>query len=147
MPRLIMRTKALSMARVRRWNAITWIVQTMTTQTRRTRKLGLLQRPPPSGYAYVQEPPSLASDDDLKKLVGRQVLHAFDTDEIRGWFIGRIAARGVSNRDMQNTPSANFVVTYDRKMTKNRMLHGRVASTLTVDRYGPKEWWILLDKL
>ena len=45
---------------------------------------------------------------------------------------------------MQTT--ANLVVTYDKKLTKTRFLHGRVASTLTAAKYGPTEWWMLLHK-
>ena len=62
-----------------------------------------------------------------------------------GWFRGRISARGVSARDLAKTPTANFVVTYDKKVTKERALHGRVASSLVPDKYGTSEWWILLD--
>ena len=47
-------------------------------------------------------------------------------------------------RDLRKTHSANFVVTYDKKVTKNKDLHGRVASELSVAKYGPSEWWILL---
>ena len=46
--------------------------------------------------------------------------------------------------DMRKTPGVNFVVTYTRALTKTSALVGRVASTLTAARYGPKEWWILL---
>lgn len=73
------------------------------------------------------------------------MLHAFDQDGVNGWFIGKIVARGVSARDLRNTPSAYMVVMYERKHTRNANLVGRVASTLTAERYGPKEWWILLD--
>lgn len=100
---------------------------------------------PPSGFVYVMDPPSLKTDDDLLRLVGRQVLHAFDEENIRGWFRGRVAARGVSNRDLKRTPTANFVVAFDKKVTGNRFLHGRVATTLTKERYGPHEWWVLLE--
>ena len=49
-------------------------------------------------------------------------------------------------RDVQKNPSANFVVTYEKRFTRNAKLVGRVASTLTADRYGSKEWWILLER-
>lgn len=99
----------------------------------------------PSGFTYVSQCPPLQSDEDLRKLVGKYILHAFDQSGICGWFIGKVVARGVSARDLRTTQSANFVVMYERRLTNNPNLVGRVASTLTPDRYGGKEWWIMLE--
>lgn len=103
---------------------------------------------PPPGYRYATEPPPLATDADLVALVGRHIVHAFDAVHIKGWFVGKVVARGVSNRrDLERAPTANMVVNYDKKVTKNPSLHGRVASTLTLAKYGMKEWWVLLERV
>jgi hypothetical protein len=91
------------------------------------------------------EPPNIETDEDALNLVGKSIMHAWDTPQFRGWFIGRISARGCSVRDLRQTPSANFVVTYDKRVTKQVKLHGRVASSLIASKYGPKEWWLLLE--
>lgn len=107
--------------------------------------IGAAPTEPPLGFKYVAAPPSLNTEDELKALVGQYVLHAWDTQRFAGWFVGRISAYGCSARDLRATPSANFVVTYDKKQTKQKELHGRVASTLTTDKYGSMEWWVLLE--
>ena len=99
----------------------------------------------PSGFTYVVEAPPLLSDEDGMKLVGKYILHAFDVDGISGWYIGKIVNRGVSLRDLRETPTATHVVLYERRITHNPKLVGRVATTLTAETYGKSEWWILLD--
>lgn len=108
--------------------------------------IGPAPEQPPHGFRYVADAPPLGSDAELLALVGRYILHAFDLPHVKGWFIGRIAARGVSHADLQRTPTADFVVKYDKKLTKSSHLNGRVASTLTNDKYGAKEWWMLLER-
>lgn len=107
--------------------------------------IGAAPQDPPSGFKYADDQPPLETEDDLKALVGQYILHAWDAPDFAGWFIGRISAVGCSPRDLRATPSANVVVTYDKKHTKQKHLHGRVASTLTADKYGPREWWVLLQ--
>lgn len=109
--------------------------------------IGEAPKDPPPGLIYAPVAPPLATDDDLKALVGQHILHAWDSAGCAGWYVGRISARGCSARDLRATPSANFVVTYDKRITKNKNLHGRVASALTMQKYGPKEWWILLQPI
>ncbi|KAL3906739.1 MAG: hypothetical protein SGPRY_010439, partial [Prymnesium sp.] len=92
-------------------------------------KIGAAPDSPPVGFSYELNPPPLATDEDLQHLVGRHVYHAWDTQDIKGWFVGKISARGVSQRDLARTPTTNFVVTYNRNVTHNRSLHGRVASS------------------
>ena len=103
--------------------------------------------PAPTGFKYVTEPPDIETDEEALNLVGKNIMHAWDTPGFQGWFMGRISSRGCSARDLRSTPSANFVVTYDKKVTKKAALHGRVASTLTPVKYGPKEWWLLLEPI
>ncbi|KAL3895119.1 MAG: hypothetical protein SGPRY_013605, partial [Prymnesium sp.] len=107
--------------------------------------VGWAQSEPPDGFKYVLDVPPLETDADLLNLVGKSILDAFDEKAIMGWFRGKIVARGVSNRDKVRTPTANCVVAYDKRITKNKDLHGRVASSLVVSKYGLKEWWILLE--
>lgn len=101
---------------------------------------------PPQGFKYVETMPCMNTVADQQLVVGKYILHAWDAPNIRGWFMGRVSARGVSHSDMRQTPTANYVVTYDKKVTKNRHLHGRVASSLIEAKYGPDEWWIMLEK-
>jgi hypothetical protein len=98
----------------------------------------------PDGYKYLPCP-EMDTDEHLLALVGKPILHAWDTSDFLGWYVGRISARGVSARDLRHTPEANFVVTYDKKTTKNKKLHGRVASSLTPGRYGIMQWWVLME--
>ncbi|KAL3923287.1 MAG: hypothetical protein SGPRY_004267 [Prymnesium sp.] len=105
-------------------------------------KVGWAQSEPLDGFKYVLGVPPLETDADLLNLVGKPILHAFDEKAIVG---GKIVARGVSNRDKMRTPTANSVVAYDKIITKNKELHGRVASSLVASKYGLKEWWILLE--
>ena len=99
---------------------------------------------PPEGFEYVDNMPDISTDSKAVALVGSHILHAFDSPSVKGWFMGRISARGCSVTDQRKTPGVNFVVTYTRALTQNKNLVGRVASTLTAERYGPTEWWVLL---
>lgn len=101
---------------------------------------------PPEGFEYVLEPPPLETDADLLALVGTDVLHAWDNNKVRGWFHGKVSSRGVGQRDLIKTPTANFIVTYNKKTTKTKHLDGRVASTLSSNKYGSSEWWIVLKR-
>ena len=99
---------------------------------------------PPTGFEFVEECPALATEEDMKELVGHTIMHAFATEKIFGWFEGRVTHVGCSARDLKAMPAANVVVQYKKSVTKNKYLDGRVASTLTADRYGKGEWWVLL---
>ena len=110
--------------------------------------IGPAQADPPIGFKYILTKPPMKTPDEGRAMVGRYIHHAWDAGKaIQGWFVGKITEFGVTNRrDLQKKPSANFVVSYDKNLTRNKTLHGRVASTLSVDRYGPGEWWLLLDE-
>ena len=107
-------------------------------------RVGPAPEVPSPGFVYLPEMPDIRTDSKALELVGSYILHAWATPEVNGWFMGKISARGCSVTDMRKTPGVNFVVTYTRALTKTSALVGRVASTLTAARYGPKEWWILL---
>jgi len=100
----------------------------------------------PAGFEFVDEVPNLETEADHKALIGRHILHAWATDTVFGWYMGKIAHFGCSTRDLSKTPSANFVVQYKKSVTKDNKLDGRVASTLTTARYGKSEWWVLLEQ-
>ena len=99
------------------------------------------------GFRMVpfEELPPMETDEEALALVGKNVLHAWDTEDINGWFRGKISSRGCSTRDLAKTPTANYVVTYSKTVTKNKHLHGRVASSLIPSKYGRSEWWVLLE--
>lgn len=101
---------------------------------------------PPDGFQYVASAPALETDQQKRALVGAWILHAFDTPTFSGWFRGRVFAKGCSAADLRKTPTANYVVTYDRRITKHNSVHGKVATTLLSSNYGPEEWWVLLKK-
>ena len=106
-------------------------------------QVGALQDPP-TGYEIVEEAPPLATEDDLKALIGQPIMHAWATESVLGWFQGKVTHFGCSARDLKDTPSANMVVQYKKSVTKNKGLDGRVATTITADRYRKGEWWVLL---
>lgn len=113
-----------------------------------TSETGIGEAPhkPPEGFVYAQ-PPNFDSEIAMQSIIGKYILQAWETSKIRGWFRGKVVSNGLSPRDLKKTPTANFVVLrYDRKETKNKHLHGMVASTLTASKYGSKEWWVLLEK-
>ena len=45
------------------------------------------------------------------------------------------------------TPTATHVVEYTLAETKAKALVGNVAYELSASNYGPKEWWVLLEKV
>lgn len=108
--------------------------------------IGRAPEQPPSGFEYMMEPPKLESEADMKALIGKYILHAFQLENAMGWFLGKVVAVGVSNRDLKKTPTATHVVLYEMKHTKNKHLVGRVASTLSSAKYGVNEWWVLLHQ-
>ena len=87
-------------------------------------------------------------DQDLKALVGRMILHAFDDDKLglHKWYMGKVRFFGVSAADKREVPTANYKVYYDKKITSEAKLHGNVAHELSAQKYGPSQWWVLLKK-
>jgi hypothetical protein len=115
------------------------------TAERLADKVGALEDPP-TGYEFVDEVPALETEADFKKLIGQHIMHAWATEHIFGWYMGTVTHFGCSTRDQRETLSANMVVQYKKSVTKNNKLDGRVASTLTADRYGKGDWWVLLKQ-
>ena len=52
-------------------------------------RVGPAPSDPPAGFEYVMEMPSLETDGEQTSLVEKFVIHAWDSDNIRGWFVGR----------------------------------------------------------
>ena len=60
----------------------------------------------PAGFEFVDEVPNLETEADHKALIGQHILHAWATDTIFGWYMGKIAHFGCSTRDLSNEQNA-----------------------------------------
>ena len=76
-----------------------------------------------------------------------QVLTARIDEGACGWFVATVVSDAVGKKDKKKTPTATHVVEYKQKETGLRSLVGKEAQTLIVDKYGPTEWWIVLDEI
>ena len=61
--------------------------------------------------------------------------------------MGKVKNFGVSSAWKKACPSANFLVKYTKKETKNNALDGDSALELAAHNYGRDEWWVLLDEV
>ena len=59
--------------------------------------------------------------------------------------MGKVQRRGVPARDLVKTPTANFVVKYQKKFTSNQ-LEGLVSCELSSRLYGADKWWVVVEK-
>ena len=101
----------------------------------------------PDGYMVLDELPPMESDSDMNELIGKPVMCGFEIKNVMGWFMGTIHSRKLSPTDLKKTPSANFVVKYNKSITKNKHLHGCVACELSERTHGPSVWWVLVQKV
>ena len=99
----------------------------------------------PNGFAIVEVFPALATKEEQSELVGMRVLYGRDTKSEAGWFMGKVQRRGVPPRDLIRTPTANFVVAYNKKETAGK-LNGQEACELSERLYGAGNWWVLLER-
>ena len=99
----------------------------------------------PEGWKITEEAPQLATELELQQLIGKNILHGWDSKTASGWFIGTVHSSSVPPRDLKATPSANFVVDYTAKLT-GKMLSGKVSCELSARTYGPAEWWVVVVK-
>ena len=44
----------------------------------------------PSKYKILESCPSLETEENMRELIGAQILHAWDDDDRQGWFEGRV---------------------------------------------------------
>ena len=87
----------------------------------------------------------------MQKLIGKQILHAWDDKDRQGWFEGRVQSRNLNARDCARAPTANFAVQYRNSLTvgvkkKKTIAKCLVAHELTSRTYGEKKWWVLIVK-
>lgn len=102
--------------------------------------------PPLAGFTFATSCPPLETPADRNSLIGRLVYVGWDSNGVRGWYMGTIHSTVVSARDKQKTPSANFVVKYTSQRTNNQV-NGLVACELSDRVHGPTKWWVLLEKI
>ena len=100
----------------------------------------------PDGYKMVDSCAPLETDADLEKFIGRIVYIGHESNKARGWFVGRVHSRKLSEVDLKKTPSANFVIKYKSKET-GKKLNGTEARKLSAHNYGASQWWMELTKV
>ena len=105
----------------------------------------------PTGYKILESCPRLETNEDMQKLIGKQILHAWDDKDRQGWVEGKVQSRNVNARDLARAPTANFAVRYRKSLTvgvkkKNTIANCLVAHELTSRTYREKKWWVLIVK-
>ena len=99
----------------------------------------------PAGYELVEGCPPLDTEMDKNEMIGKTILHGWDSKAATGWFIGTVQSRNLSATDLKKTPTANFVIKYNSK-TSDGALNGNVACELSARTHGPLEWWVVVKK-
>ena len=94
---------------------------------------------------YTAACPALVSLDDKQALVGRKVLTAHLEDGACGWFVGTVISSAVGKSWKKKAPTATHLVEYKEKETRTKKLVGKEATELSTEKYGPGEWWLLLE--
>ena len=64
----------------------------------------------PSKYKILESCPSLETEENMRELIGAQILHAWDDKDRQGWFEERVHGRNLNARDLARAPTANFSV-------------------------------------
>ena len=93
----------------------------------------------PVGYELVAACPPLGTEVGKNNMIGKLVLHGWDSKNATGWFMGIVQSRNLSATDLKKTPTADFVVKYTSKMTDGA-INGNVACELSARTHGTKEW-------
>ena len=68
-----------------------------------------------------------------------------DKDGACGWFIGTVVSSVVGKAWKKTVPTATHLIEYKERETKTKKLVGKAASELSSEKYGPEEWWLLLE--
>ena len=79
----------------------------------------------PSKYKILESCPSLETLENMRDLIGAQILHTWDDTDRQGWFEGRVHGRNLNTRDLVCAPTVNFSVRYRKSLTvgvKNKKL-------------------------
>ena len=105
----------------------------------------------PSKYKILESYPSLETEENMRELIGAQILHAWDDQDRQGWFEGRVHGRNLNARDLARAPTANFSMRYSKSLTvgvkkKKTIPLCHVAHELTSRTYGEKKWWVVIVK-
>ena len=69
------------------------------------------------GYKIVDDCPPLTTELEKNNMIGKTVVHGWDSNNATGWFVGTVHSRNLSASDLKKTPTANFVIKYTAKMT------------------------------
>ena len=94
----------------------------------------------PSKYKILESCPSLETEENMRELIGVQILHAWAYKDRQGWFEGRVHGRNLNARDLARAPIANFSVRYPSSVTstpsKLKTTHACTHQTLRHKRFG-----------
>ena len=99
---------------------------------------------PPDGFAYAPCP-LLNTLADKDALVGRKVLVARIDEGIEGWYVGTVVKSKLTMADKRAVPGATHAIEFKLKETRVHALQGKVAIELSAAKYGPSQWWLLLE--
>ena len=85
------------------------------------------------------------------RLIGTQILHAWNDKDRQGWFEGTVHGRNLNKADHARAPIANFAVRYTKSLTigarkKKTIPRCDVAHELTSRTYSEKKWWVVIVK-
>jgi hypothetical protein len=105
----------------------------------------------PEGYKIIDTCPKLDGEKDKQELIGTEVLHAWDDKNRSGWFKGLVHSRGLTKRDLEQAPTANFAISYIKSLPVSRNRNqvipsARVAHELSERTYGKHRWWVVIKK-
>ena len=100
----------------------------------------------PDGYKIIDDCLPLETREEMNMLVGKLVLIGHDSQQARGWFVGRVHSLALSAADLRKTPTANVVIKYDRKLT-GKKLHGLEAREISASLHGPAAWWVEVEEV
>ena len=62
----------------------------------------------PSKYMILESCPSLETEENMRELIGAQILHAWDDKARQGWFEGRVNGPNLNGRHLPRAPTTNF---------------------------------------
>jgi hypothetical protein len=61
--------------------------------------------------------PSLETEENMREIIGAQILHVWDDNDRQGRFEGRVHGRNLNARNLARAPTANFSVRYTKSLT------------------------------
>ena len=105
----------------------------------------------PSGYKILDSCSRLETNENRQKLIGTQILHAWDDKDRQGWFEGTVHGRNLTKAEHARAATADFAVQYTKTLTsgarkKTTVPRCDVAHELTSRTNGEKKWWVVIAK-